>query len=56
MRYYVAKFDFEAGEVGVPFIHGVEARDTVLDRVVVHRDSIPQTHSPGSRHDRDLPA
>ncbi|MBF8294219.1 MAG: hypothetical protein HW389_764 [Bacteroidetes bacterium] len=28
MRYYVAKFDFEAGEAGVPFIHGIEARDT----------------------------
>ena len=28
MRYYVAKFGFEAGgEAGVPFIHGVEARD-----------------------------
>ena len=27
MRYYVAKFDFEVGEAGVPFIHGVEARD-----------------------------
>ena len=27
MRYYVAKFDFESGEAGVPFIHGIEARD-----------------------------
>ena len=28
MHYYVTKFDFEAGEAGVPFIHGVEARDS----------------------------
>lgn len=29
MRRYVAKFDFEAGEgAGVPFIQGVEARDS----------------------------
>lgn len=27
MRRYVAKLDFEAGEVGVPFIQGIEARD-----------------------------
>ncbi len=29
MRYYVAKFDFEAHEgAGFPFIHGVQARDS----------------------------